>query len=409
MGNKKKARRGGLTVSILSLSLLTVMAGAAVAPALNVIREYFKDAPLALVQMIISVPALFIVITNLYFPKLSRKYKAKGLLMVGLVLYTAGGVVAGLFSNIYLVLAARALVGIGVGIVMPMSTGLLAFYYTRDKQDRLMGYSSAMNQLGGSIATLLSGLLAVVSWRASFLVYLMGLLSIVLCLIYLPNERIGGEGRKTPAGAAKVGAASTASDGKEKSVFGTYYPFIIGMFLLMFTFFVYPANFAMETAKAGIIPQQYIAVIMAIMDACGFLGGLAFAPMKRFLKNGTKLAAPVCFIAGYGCLLLSGGLVMTLLGSVLIGFAAGAGVPFLISTASKKAGRNAGSTVLPLISAALYTAQFVTPMILSVIEKAAPVAHIPYITAVVSGILFLLWSFLIREGGHKEQVIQEEK
>ncbi len=408
MGSKKKARRGGLTVSILSLSLLTVMAGAAVAPALNIIREYFADAPQALVQMIISVPALFIVITNLYFPKLSRKYKAKGLLMVGLVLYTAGGVAAGLFSSIYLVLAARALVGIGVGIVMPMSTGLLAFYYTRDKQDRLMGYSSAMNQLGGSIATLLSGLLAVISWRASFLVYLMGLISIVLCLIHLPNERIGREGRKTPAKAAKSGSKGTDAAGGEKSVFGEYYPFIIGMFLLMFTFFVYPANFALETAKAGIIPQQYIAVIMAIMDACGFLGGLAFAPAKRFLKSGTRFTAPLLFVLGYGCLLLSGGLAATLLGSVCIGFAAGAGVPYLISTASMKAGRNAGSTVLPLISAALYTAQFVTPMILSVIEQAFPAAHIPYLTAVMSGLLFLLWSVTIREGGHKERVIQEE-
>lgn len=409
MGSKKKARRGGLTVSILSLSLLTVMAGAAVAPALNVIRAYFKDAPLTLVQMIISVPALFIVITNLYFPKLSRKYKAKGLLMAGLVLYTAGGVAAGLFSSIYLVLAARALVGIGVvGIVMPMSTGLLAFYYTRDKQDRLMGYSSAMNQLGGSIATLLSGLLAVISWRASFLVYLMGLISIVLCLIHLPNERIGGEGRKTPAKAAKNGLQGTDAAGVGKSVFGEYYPFIVGMFLLMFTFFVYPANFAMETAKAGIIPQQYIAVIMAIMDACGFLGGLAFAPAKRFLKRGTRFTALLLFVLGYGCLLLSGGLAATLLGSVCIGFAAGAGVPYLISTASMKAGRNAGSTVLPLISAALYTAQFVTPMILSVIEQAFPVAHIPYLTAVMSGLLFLLWSVTIREGGHKERVIQEE-
>lgn len=391
---KKKARRGGLTMSILSLSLLTVMAGAAVAPALNVIREYFADEPLTLVQMIISVPALFIVITNLYFPKLSRKYKAKGLLMVGLVLYTAGGVVAGAFSNIYLVLAARALVGIGVGIIMPMSTGLLAFYYTRDKQDKLMGLSSAANQLGGSIATLLSGLLAVISWRASFLVYLMGGISIVLCSIFMPNERIGGEGRK------KAGE-------REKSVFAEYYPFIIAMFLLMFTFFIYPANFAMETARAGIIPQHYIAVIMAIMDACGFLGGLAFAPMKRFLKGSTRFAAPVCFIIGYGCLLLSGGLFMTLLGSVFVGFAAGAGVPFLISTASMKAGRNAGSTVLPLISAALYTAQFFTPMILSVIEKVVPADHVSYITAVVSGVLFFFWSLTIREGGHKERVIQE--
>ena len=42
--------------------------------------------------------------------------------------------------------------------------------------------------------------------------------------------------------------------------------YILAMFLLMSTFFIYPANFAMETISEGIIPQNYIAVIMAGMD-----------------------------------------------------------------------------------------------------------------------------------------------
>ena len=49
-----------LTVSILSLSLLTVMAGAAVAPALGVIKEHFADSDQLFVQMIISMPALYL-------------------------------------------------------------------------------------------------------------------------------------------------------------------------------------------------------------------------------------------------------------------------------------------------------------------------------------------------------------
>ena len=110
-----------------------------------------------------------------------------------------------------------------------------------------------MNQMGGVIATLLSGLLANISWRVSFLVYLMGLISIVLCLIYLPNDKITQEGdkKKTSGGAG---------------VFRNNFLYILAMFLLMSTFFIYPANFAMETVSEGIIPQNYIAVIMAGMD-----------------------------------------------------------------------------------------------------------------------------------------------
>ena len=77
--HKKKERRRKLTISILSLSLLTVMAGAAVAPALNVIKEHFCDVDQALVQMIISIPALFIFLTNMIFPKLCKVFRAKEL------------------------------------------------------------------------------------------------------------------------------------------------------------------------------------------------------------------------------------------------------------------------------------------------------------------------------------------
>lgn len=80
--NTKTQNPKQLTVTILSLSLLTVMAGAAVAPALNVIREYFSDVNQTLVQMIISIPALFIALTNMIFPKLCQKFKAKELVLL---------------------------------------------------------------------------------------------------------------------------------------------------------------------------------------------------------------------------------------------------------------------------------------------------------------------------------------
>ncbi len=64
----KKTHKKRLTGSILSLSLLTVMACSAVAPALGVIQAYFSASSQRLVQMIISTPALLIVITNLFFP-----------------------------------------------------------------------------------------------------------------------------------------------------------------------------------------------------------------------------------------------------------------------------------------------------------------------------------------------------
>lgn len=402
MNNRK------LMVSILSLSLLTVMAGAAVAPALGVIKAYFADSNQLLVQMVISTPAVFIVIVNFIFPRLCRHFGSRTIVVAGLIMYTVGGCAAGLFSNIGMVLVMRAFVGIGVGMIMPMSTGLLTFYFPPEEHERLMGLSSAMNQMGGVAATLLAGVLAGISWRASFLVYLMGLFSIVLCIAFLPDDMIhkddddmqNEKGHTTDEKGEVVMETETVLSCEEQphiskgqSVFRKNFIYIAAMFLLMTTFFIYPANFAIQTAADGIIPQGYVAVIMAMMDFVAFAGGLMFVTMKKLLKNNMRFLAPVLFLAGYILLIFPGGWAGTLLGSVFIGFANGIGIPLIISEASSRAGKTAAVTVMPLISAALYLAQFLCPAIMSVVTAAVGgAAHLPYITASVSAVILIICS-----------------
>ncbi len=375
----KKTTLRPLAASILSLSLLTVMAGAAVAPALEVIREHFSDASKLEVQLIVSMPALFIVITNLFFSRLSAGLGSRTLTMLGLVLYTAGGAAAGLFDSIGAVLAMRALVGVGVGIIMPLSTGLLSYYFPPEMRERLMGLSSAANQLGGVVATLLAGILANVSWRLSFTVYLMGLISIVLCLIFMPNDRIR-------EGAQERGGVSMSGVWRRNRMH------VVCMFLLMTAFFVYPANFAIVTAAEGVIPMSLCAVIMAGCDLVAFVGGLAFVRVKRCFGRHTRLVAPALFFCGYCLLAFVGGWVGTLVGSALIGFANGVGVPYIISAASANEGKAAATTVMPMISAALYLSQFLSPFLLSLVSGlGASAVQLPYyLAAAVSALFFLI-------------------
>lgn len=370
-----------LAASILSLSLLTVMAGAAVAPALEVIRRHFSDASQLEVQLVVCMPALFIVITNMFFGRLASRFGARTLTMVGLALYTVGGAAAGLFNSIWAVLVMRALVGVGVGIIMPLSTGLLTYYFAPEKREGLMGLSSAANQLGGVVATLLAGVLANISWRLSFLVYLMGLISIVLCLIFMPNDRI------------RSVESSGAEKGGSGGVWRRNWGYILCMFLLMTAFFIYPANFAIVTAAEGAIPMSLCAVIMAGTDLVAFGGGLAFVWVKRVSGKCARLVAPLLFLIGYCLLAFVGGWVGTIAGSAHVGFANGVGVPFIISSASANEGKAAATTVMPLISASLYLSQFLSPFILSLVSgPASGAVKLPYYLAVGVSAAFLLFA-----------------
>lgn len=386
--NPKKSSKS-LAVSILSLSLLTVMAGAAVAPALGTIQEYFSNQNPLLVQMIISIPSLFIILTSFIFPRLCRKFGARTLVLSGLVLYSVSGCAAGLFRHIAAILFTRALVGIGVGILMPLSTGLLTYYFAPEKLDRLMGYSSAMNQLGGAAATLLSGLLASISWRLSFLVYAFGVPSIFLILLFLPNDSIG----TASAGRKPQDARDTGNSVWKKHAFH-----FLAIFFLMVSFFLYPANFSIISSARAAISQGLVAGIMAGTDIVAFFGGLSFVFWKRLFGDRTRFFAPVCFFFGYVLLLAGTHFALVLGGSALIGFANGLRIPYILSDASQKAGKGAAASVLPLLSASLYLGQFCAPLLTSF---AASVLHagllLPYGLAAVSSVLFFLASIPLRE------------
>ena len=165
--------------------------------------------------------------------------------------------------------------------------------------------------------------------------------------------------------------------------------YVLAMFLLMSTFFLYPANFALETSEDGGIGQQYIAAIMAGADLVALFGGLLFVRIQGVLRGGTKVFAPLLFLVGYLLLTFLGG-------SACIGFANGAGIPFLISGAARRAGKDATTTVMPLLSAALYLAQFLSPLLLRALTAmVGDVPHLSYYFALAIACLFLLWSLRI--------------
>ena len=373
-----------VTATILSMSLLTVMAGAAIAPALGIIKAHFADAPAMLVQFIVSMPALLIIVTNLFFLPLSRILRTRAIATTGLLLYVVAGAGCFFVDNIYVLLLMRAVLGISVGLVMPLSTGLLAYYFPPEEQARLMGLSAAMNQMGGVVATLLAGLLATIEWRYAFLVYLLGLIALVMVWLWLPDEQLGSSNKRgvpfQPRQLLK------------------FHPSVIGMLLLMTIFFIFPTNFAVvATQQLGLRTEQ-VTLIMVGLDVVAFLVGMVFGSLMSRFRLSIKYFAPLFFLLGYAAYLVPD-VMMVVIGSALIGIANGVGVPYLNAIASIKGGRNSATTVMPLLSAALYLGQFISPIIVTpasrmLFSPADPTG--PYKVGIMLCLLFTAQVYLTR-------------
>ena len=365
-----------VTATILSMSLLTVMAGAAIAPALGIIKQHFASAPDLLVQLIVSMPALLIIITSLFFRTISNVLRTRSIAIIGLLLYVLAGAGCFFVRDIHVLLAMRALLGVSVGLIMPLSTGLLAYYFPPSELARLMGLSAAMNQMGGVVATLLAGLLATIEWNYAFLVYILGLIALVMVLVWLPDEQLSSHDKQGNA--------------FEPRHLLKFHPSVIGMFLLMLIFFIFPTNFAIIAGQQTSLSPHAITIIMVALDVVAFFVGLAFGRLMKAFRRPIKYFAPISFLLGYG-LYLPGNITCLLLGSALIGVAAGVGVPYLNTIASIKGGKNSATTVMPLLSAALYLGQFISPIV--VMPLSCMFGHddvtAPYKAGVIMSVIFL--------------------
>ena len=367
-----------VTATILSMSLLTVMAGAAIAPALGIIKAHFSDAPAMLVQFVVSMPALLIIVTNLFFLPLSRLLHTRAIATTGLLFYVVAGAGCFFVDNICVLLLLRAVLGISVGLIMPLSTGLLAYYFPPERQARLMGLSAAMNQMGGVVATLLAGLLATIEWNYAFLVYLLGLIALVMVWLWLPDERLDSTNKRGvpfhPRQLLK------------------FHPSVIGMLLLMMIFFIFPTNFAVVTSSHLGLPTEQITIIMVGLDVVAFVVGMVFGSVMHRFRHTVKYFAPVFFLLGYASYLVPE-VLMVVLGSALIGIANGVGVPYLNTIASIKGGKNSATTVMPLLSAALYLGQFISPLVVMPLSRAffdTTDITAPYKIGILLSIVFLL-------------------
>jgi MFS family permease len=119
-------------ITLLLISSLTAMAGAAIAPALPQIQQAFVTTPNSefWVKLMLTLPGLFTAIGAPISGSIIDRFGRKPLLIAAIITYGVAGGIAGLTLNsISGLLIARALLGLAVAAVMTTSLALIADYY----------------------------------------------------------------------------------------------------------------------------------------------------------------------------------------------------------------------------------------------------------------------------------------
>ena len=265
----------------LSLSMLLSSLGISIANVgLPTLAQAFS-ASFQQVQWVVLAYLLAITTLIVSVGRLGDITGRRRLLLIGIFLFTAASVLCGVAPTLWLLIAARALQGLGAAVMMALAMAFVSETVPKAKTGSAMGLLGTMSAIGTALGPSLGGvLISGLSWRAIFLVNVpLGILTYFLAHRTLPADR---RGPKT-----------------ERAAFDT-----VGTLLLALTLAAYAL--AMTIGRGNFGPLN-----MALLMAAAFGVGL-------FVLAEARAASPLIRLAMFRDPVLSASLAMSALVSTVM-------------------------------------------------------------------------------------------
>lgn len=173
---------------IIGVGLLVVIGGALIGPVLPSIVKAFKisESDVGLVLGVFGLSALFsLPLIGFLIDRVGRKK----VLVPTLILNGIAGFACIFAPNFGFLLLARALQGIGVAGMAPVTITLIGDFYGGLGKVKAMGAFSGVLAIGGVGAPLIGGILADISWKLPFSIYLISVPFAFIIWKWLPEPK----------------------------------------------------------------------------------------------------------------------------------------------------------------------------------------------------------------------------
>lgn len=379
-------------IGIWSISALTSLPGLAVSPILGELSTIFPHATELDIQMLTSLPSLLIIPFVLLAGKLAEKRDFIRLLRVGLWLFAASGVLYLFSSKMWQLMAVSALLGIGAGLIIPLSTGLISRYFTGEYRVKQFGYSSAITNMTLVVATAVTGYLAEVHWRLPFVVYLLPLISLVLSA-YLKKNTVSVTVKQASAVIPSMQSAPVIS-GK----YGIHIRHLIQLMLFygVVTYIVLAVTFNLpflmevhhfSSGNSGLMISLFFLAIMA--------PGFMLDNIVKLLGNKTKLYSLLAVAVGLLLIWISPTEWLIVPGCILVGLGYGIIQPLIydktVDTAIPQKTTLALAFVMVMNYLAILLSPFITDFFQWIFHTGSQ--EFPFIFNLCITILTMYWAY----------------
>lgn len=337
-------------LAIWSISAIASLPGLAISPILGDLNKIFPAATDLEIQMLTSLPSLLIIPFVLLAGKLSVGKDKLLLLIVGLVIFFLSGVACLFARSIESLIVISCVLGVGAGMVIPLSTGLVVDYFTGPYRVRQLGYSSAINNFTLVLATVLTGYLADLKWYLPFLVYTLPGISLVLAFC-LRRER------SLPEPQESIQLRNKRIDRSKLAGLMLFYFFITYTVLVV----TYYAAFLIDDYK---IDSSFSGVLIALFFLAIMLPGLFVDRVIGRLKENTNVVSLGLIFVGLLLLGLFREKAVLLVGALFMGTGYGVMQPVIYEKAATIAPPRSATLALSFVMSMNYLAVLSCPFMM---------------------------------------------
>lgn len=382
-------------IGIWSISALNALPGLAVSPILGKLSTIFPHSTELDIQMLSSLPSLLVIPFIILSGKLTEKVNYIRLLQTGLIIFSLSGILYLLSNKMWQLIAVSALLGVGSGLIVPLSTGLISRFFIGGYRTKQFGLSSAITNVTLVLATTLTGFLAEINWHLPFVVYLFPLISIVLS-VYLKNS-IAQNKSKIVSADITVPEQDSSDTAYGRSGIQVRHLIQIMLFYGLATYLSVIISFNLPflmkeyhftSGNSGIMISLFF---LAIMTPGFFLNRIVAAWKKK-----TKFYCMLLMAAGMAFILFFRSEWLIGLGCIFTGFAYGIIQPIAYDKTTRTALPAKVTLALAFVMAMNYLAILLCPFIIDILSSLfhTKSQQFPFILNMVIALIAAAWAYM---------------
>ncbi len=358
-----KTGRGVITLAALigiwSISALTSLPGLAVSPILGDLTHIFTHSSELDIEMLTSLPSLMIIPFVLLSGRLTEHLGFMPLLYAGLALFGLSGVLYFFCGTMNELLVVSALLGVGAGMLIPLSTYIISYFFAGEYRVKQFGYSSAINNVALVVATAVVGYLADVQWRLSFIVYLLPFVAMLFMPFVARSQKsVSKVNNNTVSTVQKSGRI----DYRSLIQYMLYY-FLVTYLVIVISFdlpFLMSA-YGYDSGEAGTVISIFYIAIM--------LPGFFINSILRLLNKRITAVSFMMIASGLLIVYIARSVFIITIGAVIAGVGYGIAQPYIYERSSQLAPTNKAAFALALVMVMNYVAILLYPFIVDFFQS----------------------------------------